>query len=163
MKPATFFGVMLAIVGCSGSGKSGTLPNGIRYSETTMETTVPLTVAEARKHWKVPFPDSATNIQIASYHEWIAVRVLVRFEAPVDDCLAGAQAIIDHYNAENRELRMGKLTLMKSPPGELGTEPFTAPWFTPQNISEGQELLPNNAPGIWVDTKRGILYYYQSD
>ena len=42
---------------------SGTLPNGIVYTRYTMETMRPLTVDEARKHWKgFEFPDTATNV-----------------------------------------------------------------------------------------------------
>ena len=90
----------------SENANSGTLPNGIAYTKHTMETTRPLTVDEARKHWKGRVRKfKPTNVYIGAYHEWQAVVEVVRFEAPVEDCLATAQAILQAHNAANPRLR----------------------------------------------------------
>lgn len=118
-------------------------------------------------------PKTAINIQ---YKFWYAKGVMgpaphehcFRFEAPVDDCRTFAEKIIEKYNKDNPNFRQLPLTPVKlkkrESPFEFG-ELGKVEWFDIEKIVKGEVWGKNSShtPCIWIDTERGILYYYESD
>lgn len=145
-----------------------TLPHGIVAEGSIVYTTTPLTVHQARECLRYPFPDTAAKIQYASYREGVAVNDVLRFEAPVADCLAAAQEIIDRHVRERPDLvncaTHGSTATLPTTSGPPGL-PLSAPWFTPHQIQNGQAFgwHGSHCPTIYVDTDRGVLYYELSD
>jgi hypothetical protein len=136
---------------------------------TIIREEAPLTVNQARaKDCPIPLPDSAKNVEFAYYSEWINLEILVRFQAPADDCRAYAQQLV---NAEAKE--------QKRPSVKISFDPVTSPpkfdpevdllgpvpWFDIKQMSQGMTaIVPiGNYAQIWIDDKRGVFYYRQTD
>lgn len=138
---------------------------------TILQSEHPESVEQARRRLGMQLPDSAQNVQYASYREWQAVLELVRFEATVHDCRATAEAIIAEYNAQHRDQIKGLRPLdptgrdptQPCPPSS--TAPLSAPWFDPRTIRDGLVAGEEGShkPRIWIDTERGELYYMYTD
>lgn len=142
---------------------------------TIIEYDEPMTLAEARRHSTLPFPESATNIRYACYSEFIAYIEVLRFEAPADDCKAFAEKAIAKHNTENPDRRTQTLRPMPASNRILAAdqlaapnktlEPLKAPWFTPYTIRSGMIAGESGShqPMIWIDLEKGTLYYLLTD
>jgi hypothetical protein len=140
-----------------------------------IQSVQPESVEQARQNISASImrlPDSAKNVQYAFYAEWIAVLQLVRFEAPVQDCRAVAEEIVAKHNAEHADRPIPGLRRIDPtgrdshlPTFPISTEPLSAPWFNPETIQSGLVAgqFGSHTPLVWIDTKRGVLYYYYSD
>jgi hypothetical protein len=136
------------------------------------QTSKPLTVEEARQKLTFLLPDSAKNVQFASYREWVAALDFIRFEAPVEDCCAIAQKIIAQHNTENPDRRVQGLRPLDrtdrnkdQPMLQSTTSPLSVPWFDPQSIRKGFVAgeTHSHTPSIWIDAERGVFYYQYTD
>jgi len=123
-------------------------------------------------------PRSAKNIQFAFFCEWKAITDIIRFEASPEDCVATAEKWITDYKEKNprtnvrgiRPLsdvtgskeRDDGVIIMNDAWSDPSTVPFKAPWFKPQNITEGL-VAGDPVLTIWIDTKSGVFYYRFSD
>jgi hypothetical protein len=147
-------------------------------TKTTAYTIRPLRRDEVRGQLlPVELPADATNIQFASYSEWVAYLHVVRFEAPAETCRAYAQAVLEAHNRANPQhrVRASLWTAGTPEPSETGEAPdaigmrgdwcagapVAAPWFRPQDVARGLEGGGN--PKVWVDLDRGVFYFWQSD
>jgi hypothetical protein len=130
-----------------------------------MESRGAITREQAQRECPIPLPASAHAVQYA----WIVGGLqytfqFVRFEAPVADCFAHAQSLFAENAAHNPRYKVPTFvpTSHPSAPGcsELHTE-----WFDIQNIVDGKSAGngPGNGPQIWIDTERGVFYYYLTD
>ncbi len=140
-----------------------------------IQSVQPETVQQARQKISASImrlPESANNVQYAFYHEWIAALELVRFDASVQDCRAVAEEIVAKHNAENPDRRIPGLRPIdptghdpQQPTFPIGTEPLSAPWFNPEMIRTGLVAgeIGSHTPVVWIDTERGVLFYYYSD
>lgn len=142
----------------------------------------PVSVAHARAACPagIPFPDSATNIQYASFSLWQAHADYVKFEAPVEDCVAAAEMILRPRDVPaTRPASPGEegSVLQRLPKNDADTdwvdgrpngvedEFIKAPWFDPANVRVGFEGggYGSHAKTVWIDAERGILYYRVTD
>ncbi|MEN6449717.1 MAG: hypothetical protein ABFC96_04420 [Thermoguttaceae bacterium] len=175
--------VALGVSGCgkNDNGRSGGATkakeptgNSKIYEEmsraTVAQSSGPLTVEQARRQTAFSFPDSAKNIQFATYRQWVATLDFVRFEAPVSDCCDTARKIIASHNKKNPDrkvlgLRPLDRTNRNQPMAESNTSPLSAPWFDPQTIRKGLVAgeTHSDTPSIWIDTQRGVFYYQYTD
>lgn len=121
----------------------------------------PISLAEARGLWAFDFPDSAHDIQFYAFSEWIAHETLVRFEAPVEDCIATARRVLKahHEGDELAEIEPGTDAHV------YANGRHKAPWFDPESIRSGRKPAgPGyHRPMVWVDTERGVFYYLNTD
>jgi hypothetical protein len=135
------------------------------------QTPKPLSVEEARRRLTLPLPDSAKNVQFASYREWVAALDFLRFEAPVADCCIIAKKIVAQHNAENPDRQVKGLrpldrTDRNNDPEVMSTSsPLSVPWFDPQSIQKGFVAgeTHSNTPSIWIDAEHGVFYYQYTD
>ena len=136
---------------------------------TIIREEIPLTVERARaKDCPIPLPDSARNVQFDFYCEFIDLDMLVRFEAPAGECRAFAQQLVDtHRTEEKRPSIKVSFESISSPPKDdlKDTEFGPVPWFDVASISEGvTAIVPvGNYAQIWIDDKRGVFYFRQTD
>jgi hypothetical protein len=139
------------------------------YGEATViESHGRLDLSEARQQFEFDYPESAHDIQFACYYEWIAIEEFVRFAAPVDDCVAFAEATIAQHNEAHPDRPARELC----PIAEAGDFPEPArstalsiAWFNPKAIRQGFAggNIGSHTPQLWVDTERGIVYYKYTD
>ncbi len=145
--------VLIYLIGCSPEYTK-------RYNE-------PLTYAEAQKKRDIdfPLPQSSRNIYYGMYADWQAYTLLVRFEAPVEDCLKHIKTVLDWHNAMHKRSSTYPSVEVTSveDPGTGWLAP--APWFTPETITRGVYTgeSSSHAPQIWVDLDRGIFYFKVTD
>jgi hypothetical protein len=140
-----------------------------------MESDEPISLNEARRMSELPIPESAKRIRFAGYSEFQAFTEVLCFEAPIDDCKAFAEKVIEDHNRKNPQRTVKGLRPI-SPAGstaaslERGTanrilEPLKASWFTPYSIRSGMQAGEEGShqPMIWIDLEKGILYYLLTD
>lgn len=128
----------------------------------------PLTYAQAMKEKRIdfPFPPSSHGIHYAMYGDWQAYQRLVRFEAPVEDCIRHIDAVLAWddkvYNRTSSYPRIN-VTNVESHGGDVEMGP--TPWFDVNNLKHGIYAGKDSShtPEIWVDTDRGIFYFYETD
>jgi hypothetical protein len=127
----------------------------------------PLTYAQAAKEREIdfPLPASSHDIYYGMYADWQAYTLVVRFEAPVDDCIkhmATAVAWNDKvYKRTSSYPRVSVTNVDYVNAG--GLDPV--PWFTPHTITHGLFTGTNSShtPEIWVDLDKGIFYFKETD
>ena len=156
---------MMLLVGCTESTDKKTLSkNGLFLaSKTTLETTQPVSLTDTENIIRFEFPKSAKNIQFASYSEWIARTTYVRFEASIEDCIATAEKIITEHKSKDPNFPVPVLTDTLDPEWKRLENPhIDATWFNPTEIRQGKKSEKFRST-IWVDTARGVFYYYDSD
>lgn len=148
--------VLVALCGCMPPSEVGSMRKA---------TVSPISVAEARQQLQFPFPDTASNVQFSSYREFLAAEDFVRFQAPVDDCIATAEEIVGAHNRSRPSDQVaGVRVLTADHPSEFQSE-GTPAWFTPHTIEEGfiAGEEGSHMPLIWIDTARGYFFYQYGD
>jgi len=127
----------------------------------------PLTYAQAAKEKDIdfPLPASSHHIYYAMYADWQAYTRIVRFQAPVDDCIKHmATAVAWDDKIYSRTSSYPRLTISSVAPVGTGyLDPV--PWFTPHSIVNGlyTGAKESHTPEIWVDLDRGIFYFMEMD
>lgn len=127
----------------------------------------PLTFAQAIKESDIdfPLPPSSSKIYYAMYGDWQAYTRIVRFEAPVDDCIRHIDTVIEWndkmYKRTSSYPRTKIFSVERQGAGWL--EP--APWFAPETITNGLYVgeSASHRPQIWIDLHRGIFYFSECD
>jgi hypothetical protein len=157
-KPLKIFLAAIAVAVVFGAIILFVLPVWSLFHETIEETRGPVTREKALKHCIISLPESARDVQYA----WVVggmqyTQQYVRFEAPVDDCYAQAKRI----------LRTNQPTFSKTsrPLGPPSCEQLHTKWFDVDKIAEGVVAGDgsDHGPQIWIDTQRGVFYYYLTD
>ena len=127
----------------------------------------PLTYSEAAKNKDInfPLPSSSHDIYYGQYANWQEYTKIVRFQAPIQDCISQIDVVIT-WNSKgvNQTSSYPHITITNvEPPGADSLAP--ASWFTPETIKHGiyAGQISSYAPQIWVDTDRGIFYFKQTD
>jgi len=134
--------------------------HGKRYNK-------PLNYAQAIKEKDItfPLPESARNIYYGIYGEWQAYTMIVRFDAPVQDCIKHIDTVLawDDKNY-NRTSSYPLVTVTNVEPVDAG---FLTPtsWFTPDKITRGIHVGESggHVPQIWVDSDSGTFYFRETD
>ena len=128
----------------------------------------PLSLADAqrRKETDFPFPASATNIHYAVYQDWQAFEYLVRFDAPLADCLATiSRALTWHERGQHGATVYQTVPLATITPLPASSWLHPVTWWdgavVDQGFFAGEES--SHKPTIWVDSTRGIFYYRATD
>lgn len=123
----------------------------------------PLTYQEALNKAAIhfPLPPSCSEIHYGIYGDWQIYTELVRFKAPVEDCVKHVDTVIAWRNAQHQKTSSypRKEVTHVEAPGAGWLEP--APWFDPQSITRGLYAGDDSSwsPQIWVDLDRGIFYF----
>ncbi len=127
----------------------------------------PLTYKQAIKEKDIdfPLPASSHDIYYAMYGDWQAYTRLVRFEAPVADCVKQVDAVIawdDKLYKRTSAYHRFKVTHVDAP-GAGYLDP--TPWITPGTIKRGLYAgkESSHTPEIWIDLDRGIFYFKECD
>lgn len=140
-----------------------------------VRTAHPVPRTEAEQRCPIPLPAGARNVEYAVWSHWISFIVLVRFEAPPEECVKHIDTILTWHDEKNPALT----TLQKRrprPPSYSGV-PVThvdrvdtsvlkpVPWFNPHLITRGIHAgVPgSHTPEVWVDLERGVFYYRETD
>jgi hypothetical protein len=127
----------------------------------------PLTYTEAsqKKDITFPLPTSAHNIYFGIYGEWQAYTMIVRFDAPVQDCIKHIDTVLawDDKNY-SRTSSYSRVTVTNVEPVDAGFLTPTA-WFTPDKITHGIHVGEggSHVPQIWVDSDKGTFYFRETD
>jgi len=131
----------------------------------------PLAVEQARaKNCPILLPDDAKNVQFASFSEFIAYDIMVRFEAPPNEGRDWAQHLVDLDAKEHKQpstkIRLDPFNpkaMQVSDPQAMDLGPV--PWFDTTHITNGvTAIVPiGNYCQIYIDDQRGIFYYLQTD
>ena len=141
-------------------------------------TEKPLSLAEFNKRYGVSdFPATAKNIYFGRSSVGMGGRAYIyRFEAPIEDCIAHAKAEFDRYNEmlydDPKDYPPSDPIPIESVPDEKPFKPDLSSywltrldWFDVDRIREGLTIPREKAhhPFIWIDTDRGILYFFWTD
>ncbi|MPN05732.1 hypothetical protein SDC9_152985 [bioreactor metagenome] len=146
----------LALTACSPSQPT----YGKRYDK-------PLTYAQASQEKDIacPFPPSAHNIYYGIYGGGQAYTMIVRFDAPVEDCIKHIDTVLawDDKNY-SRTSSYPRVTVTNVEPVDAGFLTPTA-WFTPDEITHGIHVGEDGShvPQIWVDSDKGTFYFRETD
>lgn len=128
----------------------------------------PLTYAQAirEKDIHIPLPASSHNINYAMYADWQAYQQFVRFEAPVEDCIRYIDLVLEWDDKiHKRKSSYPRLTVTGASPLDGDSMMGSIPWFDVNKIRHGiyTGKASSHTPEIWVDTDRGIFYFYETD
>lgn len=135
-------------------------------SPSTIQSRRPLSLAEA-KQCPIPLPKSAHNIQYAEHADWQILDRFVRFEAPPQDCIAEAKAILAEDEKAGSRIPESDRTF--HPAATLptaGSEYFKdLSWFDACKLPQSPHWLEIGGdadiePHIWIDQDRGVFYYH---
>jgi hypothetical protein len=111
----------------------------------------------AREFPNWALPPSAHDIQVATYHEWLAGLYFFRVEGTVPECVQFAEATLARNCRSD-----GEASRLRSLEGVTGLiydpAPLKTPWFRPQDIVNGL-VGGGEYPTVWVDLDRGIVYF----
>ncbi|MCB1245523.1 MAG: hypothetical protein AB7I98_23135 [Verrucomicrobiales bacterium] len=127
----------------------------------------PLTFSQANSEPDIdfPLPHSSSNIYYGMYGDWQAYTRIVRFQAPVDECVSHIDTVIawndKTYGRTSSYPRTKVSKVARQGAGWL--EP--AVWFAPETITNGLYVGEDGShkPQIWIDLDRGIFYFTESD
>jgi hypothetical protein len=122
-----------------------------------------MTLAEAvASHCPLQLPSTAYNIQWKTLHipYSLAHCILIRFQAPLDDCRDFAVRTASQHSAD--EMFPDGMQRLPEPVMPI-TNSFggAEPWFDIHHIAHGETIGSN--PQMWIDSDRGILYYKATD
>jgi hypothetical protein len=148
----------------------------IRIPQTHV-TKRPLSLAEFNKEFGSPtLPASAHNIYCATARlaMGFAGAELYRFDAPVEDCLAYADALIKQSNSSSGSANQvpTQLTPITSPPKAIDRDFVRSgyclgnlDWFDVETIQHGftGRGPPSGLSCFCIDSDRGRFYYYWTD
>ena len=176
------YGVVAVGVAAAGFGLWWLQRNMLSFDgpATVRQTSKPLTAAETQHDVPFALPDSARNVQYWIWNGgWMAFDDRVRFEAPVDDCVATAKRIVDKYNAAQidhpdwkvpgiREMDPKSLDDLIARAGaslDLDPPANPTPWFCLESIKTGLVAgdIGSHTPLILIDTEHGVFYYRMTD
>jgi len=127
----------------------------------------PLTYGEfvKKKDVDFPVPPSSQDIYYGIYEDWQAFTLIVRFQAPVQDCLSEIDTVIAYDDKiYTRTSSYPRITVTNVAPQCAGCL-NSATWFTPNTISNGIYAGQDSShtPQIWVDLDKGIFYFMETD
>lgn len=114
-------------------------------------------------------PHSAHWVRSSSWSDgWLGFENYVRFEAPYQDCLKAAEALIaahkqEMHGATNFIYARRSIDVENAlPPPPSGSLKW---WFCPEHIRHGvyYGADESNNPQIWIDAERGVFYYRETD
>lgn len=122
-----------------------------------IETSHPVSREKAGKYFRAGFlPVSAHDVQYANAGCIVspAFETFLRFEAPVEDCLA-------HAKASYSDIPLEPISSVFKPEATMGVH---AGWFDTDRIRHGFYGRSGkfNA-SIWIDTDRGVFYFFDTD
>ncbi len=127
----------------------------------------PLTYSQAMKESDIdfPLPASSSDIYYGMYADWQAYTRIVRFTAPVEDCISHIDKVIewsDSISGRKSSFPRIKVTHVDLQ-GAGWLEP--AAWFKPETITNGLYVGDNasHVPQMWIDLDKGIFYFSESD
>jgi hypothetical protein len=139
-------------------------------------TNTPLDLQEARKDAGIkdfPFPSSAHDIYYAQFACWQDYESLVRFQAPVKDCLASIPAVLKWARDDGSVQKPASyhpIHLKAAAVLPDSDDQHPVPWFERAVITHGvyagwqsvdtpKEWWPVD---IWIDTDKGVFYFKQT-
>ena len=119
-------------------------------------------------------PDSATDIRMAISSRGLGGRaILYRFDAPADDCAEFGELMIasNGLSATAREsFKWPVRSVITNHPAPIDLANLRVglgriEWFDIQSVSNGFSGFgpPFGLSKLWIDTKRGRVYYYWTD
>ncbi len=120
---------------------------------------------KALAHCSFRLPQSASNIQYASYASGMQEgHFYVRFEAPVTDCFDTAKAIFAAHAKNFPNYVIPEFTPVSHPPRTRNTD-LRIDWFDNDQISKGVVAGTGWAwePKVWIDEEGGIFYFEVND
>jgi hypothetical protein len=132
-----------------------------------VESGGPVDLAEARRRLPFDYPDSAHHIRFASFSQFVAFEMLIRLEAPIEDCRAVAERVIAEHNARHPDRIVPDLAAIgqdaHDPP--IDSAHFRTDWFDIAAIGNGLVggKRGSHTPQVWVDLDRGVFYYLIND
>ncbi len=139
-------------------GACSCIPNQTHTDAPIYELPLFATAAEARKHIQVPLPDAASNIRYASYHEWVAAEVYLRFEAPVDVCLNQAAELLPKKSLSiSANARANNLIPFPKSPQFKDLS-----WYDLGEVKNVVSATEGHI-SIFIDQDRGVFYYHYTD
>jgi hypothetical protein len=127
----------------------------------------PLTYAQAIRDKDIdfPLPPSSRNIYYGMYADWQAYTRLVRFEAPVADCLKHIETVFawDDKIYKRTSSYLHVQVSHVDPVDTVWLNPTA--WFDPDKITHGVYAGENasHKPEIWIDLERGVFYFRETD
>lgn len=121
-----------------------------------------VTATQAAAYTGLPLPPEAKNIRMAGYRQWIEEAQYVRFEAPVDVCLAYAAKVVaspDPLPAADDHLRVSAAKPLRP----KAFRDFS--WF---DLDKATNVVSGGGntglfTTVWVDRDRGVFYCRRSD
>lgn len=122
---------------------------------------------QSARHCPIPLPDKASDIQCLRYHHAQAYRECVRFQAPVQDCIAHAKRLIPVEPEAFRLPEAGDSSL-EARMQRMDWFPVSLDlprWFDVGRVTNGLRIdRPTPlGPRIWIDLDRGVFYYMVTD
>jgi hypothetical protein len=127
----------------------------------------PLTYAQAAKKKDItfPLPESAHNIYFGGFWGGQAYTMVVRFDAPTNDCIKHiGTALAWDDRIYNRTSSYPRVAVTNVAPVDAG---FLTPtrWFNPDKITHGiyAGVWGSHTPQIWVDWDKGVFYFRETD
>jgi hypothetical protein len=167
-------GVFPALATLGGAAVLGVMAWSVRdiVSLHLVQTRGPVSVVQARA-CPIALPVTARNIQYRKYRHWVAFKDCVRFEAPVEDCIAHTRRVVGPgalkpYPDSPAWMPAGK---DGKPDAELqaiwlaSQAPRYAPWFdlasTKRGLTGGEG--GSSQAQVWIDLDRGVFYYAMTD
>lgn len=123
----------------------------------------PLTYSQAMKETDIdfPLPTSSSEIYHGVYADWQAYTRIVRFTAPVEDCISHVDRVIEWNNGiHGRKSSLPRVEVSHVDRQGAGwLEP--AGWFTPETITNGLYIgdSTKSGPEMWIDLDKGIFYF----
>ncbi len=138
---------------------------GLQSAPVIHQSKEPVSIEEAREVLVLPYPTDATNVQFAQYRDRQAVIELVRFRAPLEDCVAFAQAVVQNQGGRGlKEISNGTDAARVLLPVPI-TDPVSAPWFSPQDIRKGfiAGEVGSHMARVWIDAENEEVYYNYTD
>jgi hypothetical protein len=125
----------------------------------------PLSYAEAiqKEDIHFPLPASSTDIYYGVFADWQVYSNIVRFSAPVDDCLRHVDTVIAWHNQlRNRKFTYPRISVTTVAPQGVGQLEHVD-WFTPDRIKNGLYVGKSSSePEMWIDLERGIFYFRET-
>ena len=121
----------------------------------------PRTVAESEDSCPIPLPNTASNVQYAVWSFGQVTQAWIRFEAPVADCLAHAEEMVQPFrNRENYTVTTTRIPEDTGVLCVLDPSEVDLSWFEPSQSATGPifRVEGGRAPVIWVDTEWGTFY-----
>jgi len=132
-------------------------------------TTNPMTLSQARNDYGlVDLPTTATEIYFARFSGFLGGRaVLIRFQAPVGDCMAFATNYCQSFLRSQQIPAALNWSAVSQPPKTPSTSAYgiNAPWFDLTRLQAGVELSEpaTYCPSVWIDTHTGTFYSFWTD